>query len=99
MILSGENIDGRRAYDIGLVDHLVEPAHFDEELDALANQYSRVCSEGTRQSKLLLGLPFDMPHGQFMEEYLRRQETALDSPDHQEAMSAYREGRDPVFTA
>jgi hypothetical protein len=48
---------------------------------------------------MLLNMPFDMPHGQFFEEYLRRQRIALGAPDHQEAMAAYREGRDPIFSA
>jgi enoyl-CoA hydratase/carnithine racemase len=42
-------------------------------------------------------MSFDMTHGEFFEEYLRRQQIALESPDHQEAMAAYRERRDPVF--
>jgi enoyl-CoA hydratase/carnithine racemase len=29
--MSGENIDGRRAYEIGLVDHLVMAEKFDED--------------------------------------------------------------------
>ena len=98
MTLSGENIDGRRAYEIGLIDHIVGSETFDAEVDALVERYSRVCSEGTCQSKMLLNMPFDMPHGQFFEEYLRRQRIALASPDHEAAMSAYREGRDPDFS-
>ena len=98
MTLSGENVDGSRAYQIGLVDHLVKTDAFDEEVRALVEKYSRVCSEGTRQSKMLLNMSFDLPHGQFFEEYLRRQRIALKSPDHQEAMAAYRDGREPVFS-
>ena len=99
MTLSGENVDGRRACEIGLVDHLVMADKFDEQVDSLVEKYSRVCSEGSRQAKMLLNMSFDMPHGQFFEEYLRRQRTALASPDHQEAMAAYRERRDPKFSA
>lgn len=98
MVLSGDNVDGRRAYEIGLVDHVVAAAGFEAEVDALVEKYARVCSEGTVQSKMLLNLPFDMPHGQFFEEYLRRQRIALASADHREAMSAYRQKRDPEFT-
>jgi enoyl-CoA hydratase/carnithine racemase len=98
MVLSGENVDGRRAYEMGLVDHLVEAEAFDMEVQALVQKYSRICSEGTRQSKMLLNMTFDVPHGQFFEEYLRRQRIALLSPDHQKAMAAYREGRDPDFS-
>ena len=98
MALSGDNIDGRRAYDIGLIDHVVKTETFDADVSALVEQYARVCSEGTLQSKMLLNMAFDMPHGQFFEEYLRRQRLALASLDHQEAMAAYRDGRDPVFS-
>jgi enoyl-CoA hydratase len=99
MALSGENVDGLRAFEIGMVDHVVRADTFEEEVDALVTQYLRVCSEGTRQTKMLLNMSFDMPHGQFFEEYLRRQRIALASPDHQEAMAAYREGRAPAFRA
>lgn len=99
MVLSGENIDGRRAYEIGMIDHVVRPDGFDQEVKTLVEKYARLCSEGTRQSKILLNMPFDMPHGQFFEEYLRRQRIALASPDHQEAMQAYRERREPVFSS
>jgi enoyl-CoA hydratase/carnithine racemase len=97
MVLSGENVDGRRAYEIGLVDHVVSANELEERVELLVRHYLSLCSEGTRQSKMLLNMPFDMPHGQFFEEYLRRQRIALASPDHQEAMAAYKEKRDPIF--
>lgn len=99
MVLSGENIDGRRAYEIGMIDHVVKAEAFDHDVKTLVENYARGCSEGMRQSKILLNTPFDMPHGQFFEEYLRRQRIALGSPDHQEAMQAYRERREPVFSS
>ena len=98
MVLSGENVDGRRAYEMGLVDHLVHAETFDAEVDGLVHKYSRICSEGTRQSKMMLNMALDMPHGEFFEEYLRRQRVAMLSPDHERAMAAYREGRDPDFS-
>jgi enoyl-CoA hydratase/carnithine racemase len=99
MALSGDNVSGQCAYEIGLVDHIVSNENFETELAALVDKYSRVCSEGTRQAKMMLNMPFDMPHGQFFEEYLRRQRIALASPDHQEALAAYREKREPKFTS
>jgi len=99
MVLSGDNVDGKKAFEIGLIDHLVNEENFTEEVAGLVTKYKNLCSEGTRQSKILMNLAFDLPHGQFFEEYLRRQRLALVSPDHQEAMSAYREGREPNFAA
>lgn len=98
MALSGDNLDGRRAYEIGLIDHLVKADTFESEVNTLLEKYSRVCSEGTVQAKMLLNTSFDMPYGQFFEEYLRRQRIALASPDHKQAMAAYRDGRDPDFS-
>ena len=99
MVLSGENIDGRQSHEFGLVDHVVSADTFDDEVEMLVDKYSRVCSEGTRQSKVLLAMQAEMSHGQFLEEYLHRQAIAIASPDHDEAMAAYREGREPFFTS
>ena len=79
MVLSGENVNGRRAHEIGLVDHVVRASEFEREVKVLVERYSRVCSEGTLQSKRSMNMPYDMPHGQIFEEYLRRQGIALAS--------------------
>lgn len=98
MTLSGDNISGQRAYEIGLIDHIVANDKFDADIASIVDKYTRLCSEGTRQAKMMLNMPFDMPHGQFFEEYLRRQRIALASPDHQEALAAYRDKREPKFS-
>jgi enoyl-CoA hydratase/carnithine racemase len=94
-VLSGENVDGRTAHQMGLVDHLVEPEALDEEVEKRITQYLETCSEGARQSKVLLGMHADLSQPQFFEEYLRRQRICTTSPDHAEAREAYREGRPP----
>jgi hypothetical protein len=77
--------------------YFVSAENCDAETSAIVASYARNCSEGTIQAKILLNMAFDMTHGQFFEEYLRRQRLALASPDHREAMSAYREHRAPQF--
>lgn len=96
MAISGENINGKRAYDFGLVDHLVDAKAFSEQVERLIKNYLSVCSEGALQTKILLGLQADMTFSQFYEEYLVRQAEALRSPDHADAMAAYREIRNPI---
>ena len=95
MILSGDNVDGRRAFEIGLVDHVVEPERLEEETEAFVEHYLATCSEGTRQSKALLASNGDLPHEDFFDEYLRRQNICLESPDHEESRAAYAAGRPP----
>ena len=95
MVLSGDNISGQRAYELGLVDHLVNAESFTQDVEQLVEKYLATCSEGTRQSKVMMGLSADMSHAAYFEEYLRRQRLCLLSPDHQEAKVAYREKRPP----
>ena len=97
MALSGENVDGNEALRIGLVDYIVDPADFDAEVEALVQRYLAISSEGARQTKLMLSVFQDYTHGQFFEEYLRRQAIAMASPDHHEALAAAREGREPDY--
>ena len=97
MALSGENVDGNEALRIGLVDYVVDAANFDAEVESLVQRYLAVSSEGARQTKLMLSACQDYPHGQFFEEYLRRQAIAMASPDHPEALAAVREGREPDY--
>ena len=97
LILSGENIDGKQAHQIGLVDHVVNPDNFEHEVEGLVQRYVGLSSEGTRQSKVLLSMYQDLNYDQFSEEYRRRQARAVESPDHREAMAAYREGRAPNY--
>ncbi len=99
MVLSGENIDAQRAQQFGLVDHIVKPGSFQEEVDELVQRYLALSSEGALQSKVLLSVGQDLPYEEFFEEYLRRQAVAVGSPDCQEAMNAYRERRRPVYPA
>ncbi len=97
MALSGESVNGNEALRIGLVDYVVDAAGFDAEVAALTQQYLSLSSEGARQTKLMLSAFQDYPHGQFFEEYLRRQAIATASPDHREALAAFREGRAPDY--
>ncbi len=96
-ILSGENIKARDALAIGLVDYVVPLAQFDGRLEKIAQEYVRLCSVGTIQSKLLANASFDLEYVPFLKKYFERQEIAQTSDDHFEARRAYREKRDPVF--
>ena len=97
MALSGENVDGKEALRIGLVDYVVDAANFDAEVEALVQRYLATSSEGARQTKLMLSAFQEYTHGQFFDEYLRRQAIAMASPDHPEALAAVREGREPDY--
>lgn len=97
MVLTGENVDGWTAQEIGLVDRVVESDELDAAVRDTVRQLLATCSMGARQSKILLGLHADLSHEEFFEDYLRRQKACIASIDHEEARLAYREGREPVW--
>lgn len=97
MILSGENVDGKRAFEIGLVDQVVPADQWEDAIEQTVTRLLETCSVGARQSKVMLGLHADLSQPAFFEEYLRRQKLCIESEDHVEARLAYREGRAPVW--
>lgn len=97
IILSGEFIDAREAHAMGLVDYLVQETGFERRVKEITEVYLRANSEGQRQSKHLLRKAFDLDWQSFLDEYITCQAAALASDEHQEAMLAYREKREPRF--
>jgi enoyl-CoA hydratase/carnithine racemase len=97
MILGGQNISGKEALQIGLVDHLVSEADFFQQLDKVAGDYLAACSVGTRMSKLAINEAFDMNFETFFQYYYKLQQRAQFSADAEEAKLAYLEKRTPIW--
>ncbi|NIO04318.1 MAG: hypothetical protein GTN74_06790 [Proteobacteria bacterium] len=81
LVLGGKNISGEEALKIGLVDHVVPKDQFFSHLDDVAKEYLKVCSAGTRMSKLLLNKAFDMDYDAILPYYFELQERAQCSVD------------------
>ncbi len=97
MILSGQNINGREALRIGLVDHIVPQKNFFDQLDKVADDYLAACSLGTRMSKLVTNQAFDLDYEAFLQYYFKLQQRAQSSPDAEEAKRAYLSNRQPKW--
>ena len=97
MILGGQNIDGREALRIGLVDHIVPRENFFDHLDQVAGDYLAACSLGTRMSKLVANQAFDLDYEAFLQYYFKLQDRAQSSPDAEEAKCAYLSNRQPKW--
>jgi len=97
LILSGQNINAKEAYVMGLVDYIVPLAEFEGQLEEIVQQYLRVCSVATVKSKTLCNCSFDLDHDAFLKKYFELQEIAQTSEDHFETRRAYREKRNPIF--
>ncbi len=97
LILSGDNIDGEEALRIGLVDHLVDDEAYREDFEGYVQKYLRVCSKGTRMSKLATNQAFDLDWASFYEAYIKLQAVTMTSYDFHAAAEAYREDREPEW--
>ncbi len=95
MILGGQNIDGREALRIGLVDHIALEEDFFSHLDEIAGDYLAACSVGTRMSKLVTNQAFDLDYETILQYYFELQQRAQFSPDAAEAKRAYLAKRTP----
>ena len=97
MILSGQNINAKEAYDMGLLDYVVPLGEFEGQLEEIVQQHVRVCSVATVKSKTLCNFSLDLDYDAFLNKYFELQEIAQTSEDHFEARRAYREKRNPIF--
>lgn len=97
MVLGGENIDGKEAFRIGLIDHLVPAETFFSHVDQIARDYLKACSTGTRMSKMVLNQAYHMDFGAIYEYYMELQERTQYSLDGEEGKRAYTGKRDPKW--
>ena len=67
------------------------------KLLGMAEQFTHVSMSSYRESKRFLNSAFDVDQPTVLAAYLDAQESCLRSPDHQEAMAAWRERREPNF--
>jgi enoyl-CoA hydratase/carnithine racemase len=93
MITGGATVDGPRALEIGLVDHLVADA--DRQAERLCAEYLDTCSQAVRLGKELMARTFELDFEAAFQEHLRVQKECLGSADSLEARTAHREGRSP----
>lgn len=89
LILTGRQIGAEEACRIGLVDHVVDAAEFDEQLAAVVEGYARTPRQAAAASKRLIASSYDLP----FEAALRESEVLLDeclqSPEVARARAAW----------
>ena len=98
-ILTGEPIDARRAYDLGLVSRLVEPGAAMDEAMRVAQQIVAAAPLAVRASRRVV-----LSAAQEQDDTLRRSsreilDELLTSEDAHEGLSAFAEKREPQWRA
>jgi enoyl-CoA hydratase/carnithine racemase len=97
MIWLAERIDGTEAGRIGLAELVVAPDELDAAVDDLATKIAAAPPLVVREVKRLVTLAHTSPHETGMDEEAASQLLMFASQDFGEAMTAFIEGRAPVY--
>ena len=98
LALLGDRFDAQRAYELNIVNRLVDPERLDEEALALARRLASGPTRALAEVKLLIRSSI----GRSFDEQSNREAASVAAmsrtSDHQEGVTAFLEKRAPVFT-
>lgn len=97
LVLTGTPLSAERAYEIGFVNRLAEPAELVETTQALAEQIAANAPLSVLAGKKTAWLTAEQPLGQAFEHAERLWEPVYLSSDAQEGMQAFKEKRSPAW--
>jgi len=96
-LLTGELIPAKEAQELGLILRAVPAGELDAAVDAYADRLLALPTHSVKWSKQMINLPLkQLAHG-MMDAGLAYEALAGATPDHAEAIAAFRERRKPVF--
>lgn len=95
LVLLGEPIDASRAYDIGLINKVVDPDTLEGEVIALASRLALLPASATRQAKRVLGAGNGTDNIDTLE--AEAFGALFESSDLPEGLSAFLQKRSPDF--
>jgi 2-(1,2-epoxy-1,2-dihydrophenyl)acetyl-CoA isomerase len=97
LALSGRIVDGREAFEMGLVGRVVEPEELASVVEELAGELAGGAPLAQRFIKAGLSRSFDMTFEQALAYEQQAQAVLLASEDAAEGIAAFLEGRTPEF--
>jgi enoyl-CoA hydratase/carnithine racemase len=97
ILLTGTRFDAQWALRTGFVDEVHAPADLDSAVQRLVGELTAVAPGSVRSMKRMIALAAAGVR-EPTEEIHRLTAEALAGPDHQEGVTAFLEGRTPVFT-
>lgn len=97
-LLTGKLAKAEEAERIGLINRVVPAEQLDEAVYEFAGQLARGATKSIRWTKVTTNTPLKALAHQLFDMGLAYESMSNVSADHQEAVSAFRERRKPVFT-
>jgi len=96
-LLTGDLLSAREAERIGLINHVVPRDELDGKVEYFTNRLVNGATKAIRWSKTCINIPLKMLAHSIMDAAIAYQTLTNDSADHQEAVTAFKENRKPVF--
>ncbi len=96
-LMSGDLIAAPEAERIGLVNYAMAPEMLDEAVYAFARRLACGAQKAIRWTKATINIGLKQLADQMLDAGLAYEAVSNLTPDHQAAVSAFREGRAPVF--
>lgn len=97
-LLTGDALTGAEAAAIGLVDSSLPAAELDAHVDALAQRIAAGAPQAVQMTKASVNIELKQIAQRVLDASFALEALAARSKDHQEAINAFLEKRDPVFT-
>jgi len=97
LLMTGDFIDARRAYEIGLYQRVVPQEHVVEEATSLADRLARGPAEALAVTKLALEAEYSMDLDEALTHESLVQARLMEHANFREAYEAFRGKRDPKF--
>lgn len=97
-LMTGELIPAPKAAEIGLINYAVPREELDARVDEFVARLQRGAKKAIRWSKMSVNIALKQLAHSIMEASLSMEALSNKTADHQEAVNAFREKRDPVFT-
>ena len=97
LLMTGDFIDARRAYEIGLYQRLVPEGHALAEATALAERLARGPSSALAKTKRAIEAEFDLSLDEALRHEAEVQAGLMEHPNFREAYEAFRAKREPKF--
>jgi methylglutaconyl-CoA hydratase len=93
--LTGQRFDAQRAFQIGLVHHVVPGEQLDAEVDRICGEFMTAAPRAIKRAKALIAAVPDMTHAEAMQFTAETIASLRTSPEGQDGLRAYLERRKP----
>ncbi|MGH8810227.1 MAG: enoyl-CoA hydratase/isomerase family protein, partial [Noviherbaspirillum sp.] len=97
-LMSGDLISAAQAEKLGLINHVVAAEQLDEAVSAFARRLSTGAIKAIRWTKMSVNIGLKQLAHSIMDACIAYEALSNVTKDHQEAVNAFREKRQPVFS-